>query len=151
MNWGSFFFVEIILMMSSFSPRGIASDSISVTNPYLYSLLASSAIVLAAVVITVSPQSNISHRDLSGSGQQSLSPDLAGSDPACLGISFVGWILQNQERAFAQQLRPQIHLLLVVHLADCYAAQQLNHGVVQVLEWALEITFFKLHTKALIR
>src|SRR5918992_1864690 len=38
---GSPFLDEISRMMSSFSPRGATSDSISVTNPYLYALLTS--------------------------------------------------------------------------------------------------------------
>src|SRR3954447_14058281 len=38
---GSPFLAEISLTMSSFRPRGATSDSISVTKPYLYSLLTS--------------------------------------------------------------------------------------------------------------
>src|SRR3954447_18874098 len=38
---GSPFLAEISRMMSSFRPRGATSDSISVTKPYLYSLLTS--------------------------------------------------------------------------------------------------------------
>src|SRR5260370_36381703 len=51
MNLGSFFFSEIMRMTSSLRPRGTVSASISVTNPCLYSRLASSAIVLVAVGI----------------------------------------------------------------------------------------------------
>src|SRR3989304_5232862 len=51
MNCGSPFFVEIRRMMSSFSPRGATSDSISVTKPYLYSRLARASIVFVVVLI----------------------------------------------------------------------------------------------------
>src|SRR5438874_13753372 len=51
MNFGSFFLAEIARMMSSLRPRGTVSASISVTKPYLYSRLASSSLVLVAVVI----------------------------------------------------------------------------------------------------
>src|SRR3954451_24580724 len=50
---GSFFLAEIWRMISSFRPRGTVSVSTWVTKPYLYSRLASSAIVLVAVVIVV--------------------------------------------------------------------------------------------------
>src|SRR5262249_14305207 len=46
---GSLFFSEIIRMIPSFRPRGTVSDSISVTNPYLYSRLASASIVSISV------------------------------------------------------------------------------------------------------
>src|SRR5437879_741861 len=50
-NFGSFFLAEIMRTMSSLKPRGTVSVSMSVTKPYLYSRLASSSIVLVAVVI----------------------------------------------------------------------------------------------------
>src|SRR5437773_5976271 len=56
-NLGSFFLAEIRWMTSSFRPRGTVSASISVTNPCLYSRLASSAIALVAVGIR-SPESS---------------------------------------------------------------------------------------------
>src|ERR1041385_189107 len=43
---GSFFFSTMSRMVSSLKPRGITSDSISVTNPYLYSCFAKSSAVL---------------------------------------------------------------------------------------------------------
>src|SRR5438093_13598345 len=49
MNRGSFFFAEIRRTMSSFSPRGAVSASMSVTNPYLYSRFARASIVLEFV------------------------------------------------------------------------------------------------------
>src|SRR3954447_1866283 len=51
MKGGSFFFAEISRMVSSLSPRGITSDSMSVTNPYLYSPVVS----VSRVVLTGSP------------------------------------------------------------------------------------------------
>src|SRR5947208_3734916 len=53
---GSFFFAEIRRTVSSLSPRGIVSASISVTQPYLYSRFAS----ISAVLIFVS--TNRTHR-----------------------------------------------------------------------------------------
>src|SRR5437016_2116238 len=50
MNLGSFFLAEIRWMTSSFRPRGQVSASISVTNPCLYSRLASSAVALVYAV-----------------------------------------------------------------------------------------------------
>src|SRR5437764_6809550 len=44
MNSGSFFFAEIVRMMSSLSPAGTVSVSTSVTNPYAYSRLTSASI-----------------------------------------------------------------------------------------------------------
>ena len=58
MNAGSFFLAEIRRMVSSFSPRGAASTSTSVTNPYLYSWLAKASIVLVEVLI-MSPVASI--------------------------------------------------------------------------------------------
>src|SRR5918997_108415 len=43
---GSPFFSEMRRTVSSVRPRGIMSDSMSVTKPYLYSLLAKSSMVL---------------------------------------------------------------------------------------------------------
>src|SRR5262249_33853027 len=43
---GSFFFPEIKRMVSSLRPRGIVSDSMSVTQPYLYSRFVSISLVL---------------------------------------------------------------------------------------------------------
>src|SRR5262249_34229435 len=57
MKSGSFFLAELSRMMCSSSPGGTASASISVTNPYLYSRLTSSSIVLVAVVIAFFPPS----------------------------------------------------------------------------------------------
>src|SRR5512137_1434301 len=54
MNSGSFFLAEIRRMMSSLNPRGAASTSTSVTNPYLYSWLARASIVLVEVLM-ISP------------------------------------------------------------------------------------------------
>src|SRR4051795_10987832 len=51
MNGGSFFLAEIRRMVSSFRPRGMTSDSMSVTNPYLYSPVVS----VSRVVLTGSP------------------------------------------------------------------------------------------------
>src|SRR3954466_4407793 len=51
MKGGSFFFAEIRRTVSSLSPRGMTSDSMSVTNPYLYSPVVS----LSSVVLTGSP------------------------------------------------------------------------------------------------
>src|SRR3982751_4355534 len=51
MNGGSFFFAEIRRMVSSLSPRGMTSDSMSVTNPYLYSPV----VRVSRVVLTGSP------------------------------------------------------------------------------------------------
>src|SRR3954464_951735 len=44
MNSGSFFFAEIVRIMSSLSPAGTVSVSTSVTNPYAYSRLTSASI-----------------------------------------------------------------------------------------------------------
>src|SRR5579884_1752235 len=52
MNAGSFFLAEISRMVSSFSPRGMTSDSMSVTNPYLYSPV----VRVSSVVLTGSPR-----------------------------------------------------------------------------------------------
>src|ERR1051326_209163 len=46
---GSFFFSTIKRIVSSVRPRGITSDSISVTKPYLYSCLANSSAVLIVI------------------------------------------------------------------------------------------------------
>src|SRR4029450_13235292 len=46
---GSFFLAEIIRTMSSLRPRGTSSASMSVTNPYLYSRVASSSMVSVLV------------------------------------------------------------------------------------------------------
>src|SRR3982751_1539357 len=43
---GSFFFAEISRIVSSFNPFGIVSDSMSVTKPYLYSLLVRTSMLL---------------------------------------------------------------------------------------------------------
>src|SRR4051812_37292278 len=51
MNGGSFFLAEIRRTVSSFRPRGMTSDSMSVTNPYLYSPVVS----VSRVVLTGSP------------------------------------------------------------------------------------------------
>src|ERR1043166_5143262 len=48
---GSFFFSTMSRMVSSVKPRGITSDSISVTNPYLYSCLAKSSAVLISTFL----------------------------------------------------------------------------------------------------
>src|SRR6476659_811726 len=48
---GSFFFAEIIRTTSSLRPFGISSASMSVTNPYLYSRVASSSMVSVDVDI----------------------------------------------------------------------------------------------------
>src|SRR5438132_13495523 len=53
MNFGSPFFAEIVRMSSSLRPLGTVSASMSVMKPYLYSRLASSSIVLVAVVIVL--------------------------------------------------------------------------------------------------
>src|SRR5512134_1980374 len=53
MNAGSFFLAEIVRTMSSFRPRGMDSDSMSVTKPYWYSLLASSWMVLVEVLMVL--------------------------------------------------------------------------------------------------
>src|SRR6266571_518458 len=55
MKSGSSFLAEISRMISSFRPGGTASASIGVTNPYWYSLSASSLIVLALVIVSPSP------------------------------------------------------------------------------------------------
>src|SRR3954449_8461816 len=44
MNAGSFFFAEMVRMMSSLRPGGTGSVSTSVTNPYAYSRLTSASI-----------------------------------------------------------------------------------------------------------
>src|SRR5437868_8788433 len=44
MNSGSFFFAEMVRIMSSLSPGGTVSVSTSVTNPYAYSRLTSASI-----------------------------------------------------------------------------------------------------------
>src|SRR5450830_1532287 len=44
MNDGSFFFAEMVRMMSSLRPGGTVSVSTSVTNPYAYSRLTSASI-----------------------------------------------------------------------------------------------------------
>src|SRR6267378_8057194 len=44
MNSGSFFFAEMVRMMSSLRPAGTVSVSTSVTNPYAYSRLTSASI-----------------------------------------------------------------------------------------------------------
>src|SRR5437879_7250568 len=49
MKVGSFFLAEIKRTISSLSPRGTVSASISVTNPYLYSWLTRSSVVYVAV------------------------------------------------------------------------------------------------------
>src|SRR5688572_16565944 len=64
---GSFFLAEISRTTSSLSPFGISSASTSVTNPYLYSRVASSSMV--SVLVDIS---------LSGSDPGSRIP---GSDP----------------------------------------------------------------------
>src|ERR1041384_2857711 len=46
---GSFFFATIKRIVSSVRPRGITSDSMSVTKPYLYSCLASNSAVLIVI------------------------------------------------------------------------------------------------------
>src|SRR5215216_5879218 len=51
---GSFFFATIRRIVSSLSPRGIMSDSISVTKPYLYSCLLKSSAVLIGLNSIVS-------------------------------------------------------------------------------------------------
>src|SRR5579884_1107708 len=57
---GSFFLAEISRTMSSFKPGGTVSESTSETKPYLYSRLASSSIVLVAVVISSFPEQKTS-------------------------------------------------------------------------------------------
>src|SRR5512139_278246 len=85
MNAGSLFLAEIRRMVSSVSPRGAASTSTSVTNPYLYSWLAKASIVLVEVLI-ISPVASIrgcspwqQARRSSGSGAQGR-----GSPTDCL-------------------------------------------------------------------
>src|SRR5205085_12154563 len=51
MNCGSSFLAEMRRIVSSLSPLGTDSDSMSVTKPHLYSRLASSSIVLLSVVM----------------------------------------------------------------------------------------------------
>src|SRR5829696_4163029 len=51
---GSFFFATITRIVSSVIPRGIMSDSISVTKPYLYSCLLKSSAVLIGLNSIVS-------------------------------------------------------------------------------------------------
>src|SRR5437016_1720987 len=88
MNGGSFFLAEIRRMMSSLSPLGTDSDSMSVTKPHLYSRLASSSIVLLSVVmISTSYGRLLAHhrerdapRRLVKSGGQALAQQL--NDPA---------------------------------------------------------------------
>src|SRR5437867_11376744 len=53
---GSFFFAEIRRTISSLSPRGTVSCSMSVTNPYLYSRLARSWMTSVEVLIDSIPQ-----------------------------------------------------------------------------------------------
>ena len=53
MKLGSFFLAEIKRMISSLSPRGTVSASISVTNPYLYSWLTNSSVVFVAVFMVL--------------------------------------------------------------------------------------------------
>src|SRR3990172_10575987 len=48
---GSFFFEEIRRMVSSFSPGGATSCSISVTKPHLYSRLTRASIALVGVLM----------------------------------------------------------------------------------------------------
>src|SRR5581483_9631941 len=54
MNCGSCFLAEMVRMISSFSPLGIRSASISVTKPHLYSCSARSRMVLTFVLIALS-------------------------------------------------------------------------------------------------
>src|SRR5881227_1869864 len=54
---GSPFFSEMRRTVSSVSPLGITSDSMSVTKPYLYSLFVSSSIVLILWLLPV-PSTN---------------------------------------------------------------------------------------------
>src|SRR4029077_9990063 len=51
MNSGSCFFAEMTRIKSSFKPAGIESDSMSVTNPYLYSFFVRSVTVSVPVFI----------------------------------------------------------------------------------------------------
>src|ERR1043166_1734291 len=53
MNSGSAFFPEMTRMISSLSPGGTVSVSMSETKPYLYSLLTNSSIVSVAVLILI--------------------------------------------------------------------------------------------------
>src|SRR5258708_39196970 len=53
MNWGSFFFAEIVRITSSLKPAAMASVATFVVKPYLYSVLTNSSIVLVDSLIKI--------------------------------------------------------------------------------------------------
>src|SRR5438270_9273120 len=80
MNGGSFFFSDMMRMMSSFKPFATDSLSISVKKPYLYSRLASSWISLVAVDIVYPLSQFKSWSTESDATRSSREPDERGQD-----------------------------------------------------------------------